>query len=29
MWNLSTHTSRTLLRISLLAFCALRMHSQT
>src|SRR6266849_10912533 len=29
MWNISMHASRTLLRTSLLALCALPMHCQT
>src|SRR5260370_15590895 len=29
MWHISIHASRTLLRISVFAFCALPMHGQT
>jgi hypothetical protein len=29
MWNISMHASRTLLRTSVLALCALPMHGQT
>src|SRR4051794_19381615 len=29
MWNITMHGSRTLLRISVLAFCAVAMHGQT
>ena len=29
MWNILMHASRTLLRISVLALCALPMHGQT
>src|SRR5712664_2440581 len=29
MWNISLHASRTLLRTSVLALCALPMHGQT
>lgn len=28
-WKISTHASRTLLQVSVLVICALRMHGQT